>query len=93
MDIQITSQSASEYGTWLELTAGKTSASVMVYNEKGKDLGKLRVTCKNASHSCWRGVGKGFESVEAALENYRSAAMKGMIRAAVAAAGFETVKA
>lgn len=62
---------------YMNLSSGKKSAFV----SSGETLG-VRVTCKNASHSVWRGAGRGFDSFADAIDGYKSADMKAMIECA-----------
>ena len=79
MQIQI-NQVSNEGGTkWVDATCGKTNAWI-AFSKHG-----VQVCCKNAAHRAWGGMGKRFDSAEAAKSNYRSAEMKAIIEAAEAA--------
>lgn len=69
---------STEYGRYIELHTDGMSISVNFENSGG-----VRICVKNASHRVWRGFGKHFDTVEAALENYKSAKAKTLIRAAL----------
>lgn len=78
MAILIEDNDRNEYGTYITASTGKKRASIIV----NKD-GSLQVCCKNASHRAWNGFGRYFESVDEALEGYKSGDMKSLIQAAV----------
>ena len=66
--------------THIHASAGKVSAYVG-FHPRGVD-----VCCLNASNRAWRGSGRCFPSLEAALAAYKSAEMKAIIRGAKDAA-------
>lgn len=85
MQIQVNKMTRSAYGTvHMELACNKTAAYVGI----GKD-GSIQVCTYNAAHRAWKGGGKHFRSLAAALENYRSAEMKAIIGAAHEAASLD----
>jgi hypothetical protein len=63
----------------IELTCGNQSAHIWIAPWY------VQVCNQNASHKVWRGMGKRFNNLQAALTNYKSAAMRSMIEAAAAA--------
>lgn len=82
MEIQILNSDRKQYsniGDWLfmEMQSGKVHASVSV----GPD--HLNVCVHNASNRAWRGTGRRFETVEAAIAGYKQECVKEMIRLAV----------
>lgn len=72
----ITSSSKTETSVYVEATCGNKSALVS-FTPYG-----VRVICQNAMHQVWRGAGKAFADVEAALAGYKSGEMKSIISAA-----------
>jgi len=62
-----------------ELVCENKSAIVLVVSGKSN---YVNVTVNNASHRAFRGLGKDFETFEAALENYKDSKIKAMIQAA-----------
>lgn len=80
MEATIKETTTSKYGTHAHVACGKVEAAVSVMTHG------LQVCCMNASNRVWRGAGRFFPSVEAAMENYKSAEMKAIIQAAVASA-------
>ena len=83
MEIRINEVSKSECGsTWVDATCNKTSAWVAI-SKHG-----VQVCTKNAAHKAWGGMGKHFNTKDAAISNYRSGEMKAIIEAA-----FEQVSA
>lgn len=46
----------------------------------------VRVLVNNASHKAWRGMGKTFPSVDAAVANYKTGAVRSMIQTAASLA-------
>lgn len=63
----------------LELTCGNQSAHIWVAPWY------VQVCSQNASHKVWRGMGKRFDNLQAALAGYKSSAMRAMIQAATEA--------
>lgn len=79
MEVQITQQVKQNDSHLFELTCGKQSAHIWVTPH-------YAMVCNlNASHRAWGGLGKRFDSLEAALTGYKSAAMRAMIQTAAAA--------
>ena len=79
MEVQITQQVKQNDSHLFELTCGKQSAHIWVTPH-------YAMVCNlNASHRAWGGLGKRFDSLEAALAGYKSAAMRAMIQTAAAA--------
>ena len=62
-----------EYGVYLTANCGKISAMIGI-----TDHG-IRVVCVNASHRAWRGAGRHFEDIAAALTAYKRPEMRAMI--------------
>jgi hypothetical protein len=79
MDVMITSQTKTADGHIFEMTCGKQSAHIWV------SAHHVMVCNLNASHRAWGGLGKRFNDLEAALNGYKSAAMRAMIQTASAA--------
>jgi hypothetical protein len=80
MTILIQEQSRTEHGFYFTATANKTSMFVAVH-EHG-----LNVTTLNASHKAWRGSGRIFSNVADAINGYKRAESKAIIKAACEAA-------
>jgi hypothetical protein len=83
MDISITSTARRSYNGnehfVAEMACGKHAASIWVC--RGVDA-HVRVVVKNASHRCWRGLGKRFATVADAVAAYKTAGVRSMIEAA-----------
>lgn len=79
MQVLVTKQAKQNDSHLFEMTCGKQSAHIWV------SPGYVMVCNLNASHRAWGGMGKRFDSLEAALANYKSSAMRAMIQAAVEA--------
>lgn len=82
MEIQILNTSRKTYANlgdylFLEAQSGKHHATVAL-GPNGVD-----VCVHNASNRAWRGTGRRFESVEAAIAGYKTEAVREMIRLAV----------
>lgn len=77
MTILITKNDRQDGMRFFEATCGKVSAYVFT----GKS--SVTVCCKNASHKCWKGLGKTFPNFEEAIANYKSQEMKAIIQAAI----------
>jgi hypothetical protein len=60
-----------------ELAAGQHSIIVTVAPKY------IAVTVQNASNRAWRGPGKNFRTLDAALANYKTAEIRAMLRTAV----------
>lgn len=78
MQVLITKQVKQNDSSLFELTCGKQSAHIWV------SPNHVMVCNLNASHRAWGGLGKRFDSLEAALAGYKSAAMRAMIQTAAA---------
>ena len=59
---------------------GKHEATITVCRG---DFGYIGVCVHNAANRAWRGLGKQFPTVEAALANYKTPAIRSMIEEAV----------
>lgn len=68
---------------YIEITAGAKVASVVT----NRELGTVRVLCKNASHRAYRGTGRIFPSWDEAIAGYKSAEMREIIETAKHLAG------
>ena len=77
--VLIEQQSESRYSHHFEATCG----NVRAYVGLSKHNAGLCVLCMNASHRAWKGGGRSFASVDLALEAYKLAEMRAIIRAAV----------
>ncbi len=80
MEIQIINSKKFENGSFGAdmIASGKTKASIWVSKE-----GRVNVVCQNASHRAFRGLGRCFHGGwQEAIDGYKSAAMKAMIRQA-----------
>jgi hypothetical protein len=64
---------------YVEMTCGKHSALVIVCRGA---TNYVQVIVQNAAHRAYRGMGKRFASMEAALNAYKTAAVRGMIETA-----------
>lgn len=81
MDVQIIKSSAKNYDNigrhfLCEAACGKHSAVVVIAENY------VRVVVQNASNRAWRGMGKVFPNTAAALEAYRTPAIRAIIEAA-----------
>ena len=74
MEITITQETKENGSHYIEATCGKTSAFV----GRGAS-GYITVCCMNASHRAWRGAGRTFFTVDAAIKSYKKAEMKAII--------------
>lgn len=79
MDILVKQAKAETYTNlgryfYCDMTSGKHTVLVCV-----KPRG-LQVIVQNDSHRVWRGMGKDFPSVEAAVANYKTPAIRAMIQ-------------
>ena len=83
MDISITSTARRSYNGnehfAAEMVCGKHAASIWVC--RGVDA-HVRVIVKNASHRCWKGLGKRFATAAEAVAAYKTAAVRTMIETA-----------
>jgi len=83
MDISITSTARRSYNGnehfAAEMVCGKHAASIWVC--RGVDS-HVRVVVKNASHRCWKGLGKRFATAAEAVAAYKTAAVRTMIETA-----------
>jgi hypothetical protein len=68
---------------YVEMICGKHAAHVWIC--RGVDA-HVRVIVQNASHLCWKRLGKRFPTVEAALAAYQTNAIRSMIETAYAMA-------
>lgn len=75
--IQIISDTTNEFFRCVEMTTGKHSVMVFVYLSRSE----VRVIVQNAMNQAWRGLGKEFASIQAAIENYKTADIKAMLQA------------
>ncbi len=73
MNIQIIDQGSDN----VTLEAGNKTFFVMITDSY------INVLCKNAAHSAYRGLGRFFDTVDQAIEGYKSTAAKSAIRTAV----------
>lgn len=73
MCIQIIRDEVTETGRVVELATEKLSIVVITGSYE------VRVIVQNASHRCWRGLGKGFPTLAAARLNYKSEAVRAML--------------
>lgn len=80
MNIIITNFEENENYKSYEAICGKKEAHVYI----SKKSNYINVTCKNASHRVWRGGGRNFETLQNAIEAYKSAEMKSIIEYATA---------
>lgn len=88
MMVQIERINTAEHANYITATCGSKSAMVAINHDKTT----VQVICKNAAHKAWRGSGRFFDSVQDAVDGYKSAEMKSMIQAAELAAA-DTVPA
>ncbi len=72
----ITQTSITDHGIYVTATCGKVSALVCIVDYE------VRVIVQNAAHKVWRGAGKGFPTVAAAIANYKKAEVQAIIAAA-----------
>jgi hypothetical protein len=82
MQIEIVKTSRKKYAhlgdyLFMEMKADNQHVTVAVAPDY------LNVCSHNASNRAWRGVGRRFETAEAAIAGYKTAAIKEMIRLAV----------
>ena len=73
MNIQIIEKNSDN----VTLEAGNKTFFVMITDSY------INVLCKNAAHSAYRGMGRFFDTVEQAIEGYKSTAAKEAIKTAV----------
>lgn len=59
-----------------QLKSGKAEA-VIYHNAR---LGYVNVCCLNAAHRAWRGSGRYFSNFAKAVDGYKSAAVKSMVK-------------
>jgi len=76
MNIQITQTIKAPTGFYFSATCEKVSATVAIHSYG------VQVVCQNAAHKVWRGSGKFFPTIAAAIDNYKSGEMKAIIQAA-----------
>ena len=79
MQVIITKQAKQNDSHLFEITCGKKTAHIWVspFN--------VMVCCLNASHRAWGGLGKRFDSLQDAINGYKSAEMKAIIQTAAEA--------
>ena len=77
MTIEITEKVTTEYATYISMATEKKAAFVSINND-----GTIQVICKNAAHAAFNGAGRFFNSIQEAVEGYKSGAMKAMIQTA-----------
>lgn len=82
----VTSASSTKHGYFADAQCGKVSATVAVLRNE------VWVASNNAAHRAWRGIGRRFQSVDAAIAGYKTEAMKQIIAAVAAAAGVEAAR-
>ena len=71
MTILINDKTRGDNVTYFNATCGKTSAHVSIYTD-----GRVGVCVLNASHRAWKRMGKYFASLDLALQNYKSEAVR-----------------
>ena len=80
MTIQITSDETTKNNgishRYVEMSSGSKSALFVVTTG---EVNYVRVIVQNASHRAWKGMGKQFPTIAAAIENYKSADVKAML--------------
>lgn len=77
MMIQIANKTETEWGSvYYEFETEKKSINV----DYTPSRGAVRVLVKNASHRAYRGFGREFDSFQAAIDAYKSADVKEVIR-------------
>jgi len=77
MEVTITRHDKIDGSHLLKLTCGKHGAQIWVAPWY------VQVCSLNASHRAWGGLGKRFDSLQAALASYKSTAMQAMIQVAI----------
>jgi hypothetical protein len=89
MDIQIRDLKAVTYPNlgryvYADLASGKHAVFVAIEDGGGalRNAPAVQVIVQNASHRVWRGMGKRFPTIEAAVANYRTPEIRALIRAA-----------
>lgn len=60
----------------IDLATEKQSLTLMVVSGRSS---YVQVFVNNASHQAWRGMGKRFDSLDLAIANYKSSAVKAML--------------
>ena len=80
MTIQILDQQRGPHGFYFRAACDKITALVTVHSWG------FQICCENNAHKVWRGMGKHFPTLEAALAGYKSGEMKAIIQAAADAA-------
>lgn len=78
MTFEITHRATTDWREYVELRTDKQALSF----SRATD-GSVNTLILNASHRAYRGGGRVFKSVDAALEGYKSPEVKAMIRACV----------
>lgn len=84
MQVEIVEKLDGETGKTVRARCGKVEAVVGIYAYRS-GYKNVAVLCLNAAHRAWRGGGRNFRDIEAALLGYKSAEMKAIINAAAAA--------
>jgi hypothetical protein len=77
MEVIIESKTRDASGLYLSATCAGVSASVLVSTS-----GDVRVIVKNALNRAWRGSGPFFSSIAAAINHYRTPAIRAMLQVA-----------
>jgi DNA-binding protein H-NS len=80
MDILIESETSDNQGRSFSVVAAGQRVYVRVPAHKSA---QVNVIVQNASHRAWRGCGKFFDSLESALDAYKSEKVKAAIRYAI----------
>ncbi len=73
MTVQIIRDEVTTSGRVVEMAAGNVSMTVVNGSHE------VRVIVQNASHRCWRGLGKGFVSLSVARQHYKSESVRAML--------------
>jgi hypothetical protein len=76
MNLTVNETSRVASGFYFNATADKTTATVAIHSWG------VQVVCHNAANRVWRGGGRHFQTIAAALAGYKSGAMQAIIRAA-----------
>lgn len=76
MNIQILETSRTASGTYFQASCEKKTALVAIHSWG------VQVICQNAANRVWKGGGRHFPTIAAAIMGYKSGEMKAIIRAA-----------
>lgn len=76
MNVIITNFEETENYKSYEAICGKKEAHIYI----SKTNKTINVTCKNAAHKVWRGLGNSFETLQDALSHYKTSEMKSIIQ-------------